>query len=142
MAVTYDRTRPVAVHPFHAFFVAGMVPLLLGTLLCDWVYSASYHIQWSNFASWLIVGAMVFCGIALVFAIVDLVRVGGRDGRTMLRFLVLAAILVLGVINGLVHGQDAWAIMPEAPILSVILFLLSCMAAWLAFSGRSVGGVR
>lgn len=142
MAVTHDRTRWGAVHPLHAFFVAGMVPLFLGALLCDWAYSGSAHIQWSNFASWLIAGGMVPCGIAVVFAIVDLARARGRDGRTLLHLLVVAGTFVLGFINALVHGQDAWAIMPEAPWLSLLVFLLACVAAWLAFSGRRVGGVE
>ena len=141
MAVTPDRPHHlVAVHPLHAFFTAGMVPLFLGALITDWTYANSYHIQWSNFSSWLIVGGMVLCGIVLVLSIVDLVR--HRAGRSVLYFLVVLATFVLGFINALVHGQDAWAIMPEAPILSLIVFVLAALAAWLAFAGRSMGGVR
>ena len=141
MAVTPDRPHHlVAVPPLHAFFTAGMVPLFLGALITDWTYANSYHIQWSNFSSWLIVGGMVLCGIVLVLSIVDLVR--HRAGRSVLYFLVVLATFVLGFINALVHGQDAWAIMPEAPILSLIVFVLAAVAAWLALSGRRVGGVR
>lgn len=140
MAVTQDRIYPVAVHPLHAFLVSGMVPLFFGALLTDWAYANTYQIQWSNFASWLIIGAMVLCGISLAFAIVDLVRHRGR--RAMIHFLAVLIAFILGFINALVHGQDAWAIMPEAPILSVLVFLLACVAAWTAFAGRSLGGVR
>lgn len=140
MAVPPDRPHYAAVHPLHAFFAAGMVPPFLGALLTDWTYSNAYHIQWSNFSSWLIVGAMVLCGITLVFSIVDLVR--RRGGRATLHFLVVLATFVVGFINALVHGQDAWAIMPEAPILSLITFLLAAIAAWTAFAGRSFGGAR
>lgn len=140
MAVIEDRSHHVAVHPFHAFFAAGMVPPFLGALLTDWTYANAYNIQWSNFSSWLIVGAMVLCGFTLVFSIVDLVR--RKGGRAMVHFLAVLATFILGFINALVHGQDAWAIMPEAPILSLITFVLAVIAAWTAFAGRRFGGVR
>jgi len=143
MAATFERTRPMAVHPLHpvhAVLLAGTVPLFLGALLTDWAYRSSQQIQWSNFASWLIVGAMVLTGIVLVFAIVDLFRAARRGGRAVLYFIVVLATFVLGFINALVHGQDAWAIMPEAPVLSLVVFLLACVATWLGFSGYRVGG--
>ena len=62
MAVTVQR----AIHPLHAFLLAGAVPLFLGALLSDITYARSYQIQWSNFASWLIAGALVFAGFAIV----------------------------------------------------------------------------
>lgn len=66
MAVTAERTYPRALHPLHAVLLAGTIPLFLGALLCDLAYAASYEIQWSNFASWLIVGGLVFGGLALL----------------------------------------------------------------------------
>lgn len=140
MAVPPDRPYSVAVHPLHAFFTAGMVPLFLGALLTDWAYANTHQIQWSNFSSWLIVGAMVLCGVALVLSLVGLFR--RRGGRATLYFLVVLATFVLGFINALVHGQDAWAIMPEAPVLSLIVFVLAAIAAWLALAGRNLGGAR
>ena len=143
MAATFDRTRLPAVHsihPFHAVLLAGTVPLFLGALLTDWAYRSSQQIQWSNFASWLIVGALVMTGVVLVFAVVDLFRAGRRGGRAVLYLLVVLATFVLGFINALVHAQDAWAIMPEAVVLSVVVFLLACVATALGFSGYRVGG--
>ncbi|MGH8085285.1 MAG: DUF2231 domain-containing protein [Lysobacter sp.] len=138
MAATYDWTRLRAIHPFHAVLLAGTVPLFLGGLLCDWAYHSSQHIQWSNFASWLITGAMVLCGLALVCAIVGLYR-SGRSG--LLYFLLLLATFVFGFINALVHGQDAWAIFPEALVLSLVVTALAIAATWLGFSGYRVGGL-
>ena len=137
MVTTFGRTRLPAIHPFHAVLLAGMVPLFFGALLTDWAYSSSPQIQWSNFASWLIVGAMVLCGIVLVFSIAGLFR---RSGGGLVYFLVVLATFVVGFINALVHGQDVWAIMPEAVVLSVITTLLACVATWLGFSGYRVGG--
>ena len=58
--------------PLHALLLAGSVPLFLGALLSDIAYYNSYQIQWSNFAAWLIAGALVFCGLALLFALANL----------------------------------------------------------------------
>ncbi|MGH8073539.1 MAG: DUF2231 domain-containing protein [Lysobacter sp.] len=140
MAAIFDRTRLRAIHPLHAVLLAGTVPLFLGALLADCAYRSSHQIQWSNFASWLIVGAMVLCGIVLVFSIAGLFRAGRRSGGGLVYFLVVLATFVVGFINALAHGQDAWAIMPEAIVLSVIVTLLACVATWLGFSGYRVGG--
>lgn len=145
MVATYDdRAYLRVLHPLHAVLLAGTVPLFLGALLADLAYRSSHQIQWSNFASWLIVGAMVLAAAVLVFAIVDLFhdgrRHGRRSGRGLLYFLLVLATFALGLINALVHGQDAWAIMPEAVWLSVVVLLLACAATWLGFAGYRTGG--
>jgi hypothetical protein len=63
--ITVDRTHQRPLHPLHAILLAGTVPLFLGVLLSDIAYAASYEVQWKNFASWLIVGGLVFGGFAL-----------------------------------------------------------------------------
>src|SRR3546814_19503088 len=118
MVATLERIRLRAIHPLHAVLLAGTVPLFLGALLTDLAYRSSHQIQWSNFASWLIVGAMVLCAIVLVFAIAALFRAVGRSRDGWLYFLLILATFVLGFINALVHGTDAWAIMPAAVVLS------------------------
>ena len=89
----------------------------------------AYELQWSNFASWLVAGGMVFLGIALVFAIVDLVR----GGRSLLYFVLLLAGFVLGFINALVHARDAYAVMPTGLVLSLVVLVLVAAATWMAF---------
>jgi len=72
-----DSIQPVGgggIHPVHAFLLAASVPLFLGGLFSDLAYSSSYEIQWTNFASWLIAGALVFAGLALAWAFIDLLR--------------------------------------------------------------------
>lgn len=142
MPLTHDRTHLRAIHPFHAVLLAGALPLFLGALLNDWAYWSSQEIQWSNFASWLIAGALVLTGGVLVFAVVDLFRAARRGRHALLYFLVVLATWVLGFINALVHGQDAWGIMPEALVLSVIVAVLACVATWLGFTGNRAGGVQ
>lgn len=67
--------------PLHALLLAGSVPLFLGALLSDIAYYNSYQIQWSNFAAWLIAGALLFCGLALLFALANLIRAERKGGR-------------------------------------------------------------
>lgn len=130
----------LAVYPLHAVFLAGMIPWFLGATLSDIAYFYSYHIQWNNFASWLIVGGMVFTTITLLFAIGDLFRPHRR-----VRSLVIYAVLVFvtwvaGFLNALIHARDAWASMPSGLILSVIVTMLACLVTWFGFSAPRIGG--
>ncbi|MGD9743043.1 MAG: DUF2231 domain-containing protein [Parvibaculaceae bacterium] len=135
MAVAVDRRHQRPLHPLHAVLLAGTVPLFLGVLISDIAYASSYEIQWKNFASWLIVGGLVFGGFALLWALVGLFRADRRGWRTTLYFLLLLAAWVLGFINELVHAKDVWASMPEGLILSAIVAALAIAATGVGFSG-------
>ena len=137
-----DPIQQRAIHPFHAVLLAGTVPLFLGALLSDYAYRSSYQIEWSNFASWLIAGGLVFGAVALLCAVIDLFRAERRGGRNLVYTLVLLATWVLGFINALHHARDAWAIMPTALVLSVIVAVLACVATWIGFSSLRAGGAR
>ena len=140
MVATVERTRGT-ISPLHAVFLAAMTPLFLGALLSDIAYSKSYDIQWSNFASWLLVGAMVLATIALLCAIIEFFS--GR--RRPVYLLVLVATWIVGFFDALHHSRDAWAIMPTAVVLSVIVTVLACVATWIGFASFSTlraGGVR
>ena len=132
------RSTPGALH---TILLAGSVPLFLGALLSDIAYSNSYQIQWSNFASWLIAGGLLFCGLALLFALGGLLRARPKKGQPLTYVLLLLATFVLGLINAFQHAKDAWAVMPGGLILSVIVFILVCAAAWVGLSPRA-GGVK
>ncbi|UVL69466.1 DUF2231 domain-containing protein [Pseudomonas sp. B21-031] len=121
--------------------LAGGVPLFLGALLSDIAYFNSYQIQWSNFAAWLIAGGLVFCGLALLFALVNLIRAERKGGRATLYFVLLLATWVLGLINAFEHAKDAWAVMPSGLVLSVIVTALATAAAWTGLSNLRSGGV-
>jgi uncharacterized membrane protein len=125
-----------AVHPVHSVLLAGTIPLFLGALLSDWAYSASYHVQWTNFASWLIAGGLIFAGFALLWAAINAITAKQPHRRGGLIYVgLLAATFLLGLVNALVHAKDAWAAMPEGLILSVIVFLLALAANWVGLSG-------
>lgn len=140
MAHVIDHRYSVTLYPLHAVLLAGTVPLFLGAALSDAAYAKSFQIQWSNFASWLIAGALVLAGIALVFALVDLFRPYQRARGSVPYFVILLATWVLGFINALWHARDAWAIMPLGLVLSVVVFLLACLATWLGFRTPRVLG--
>jgi uncharacterized membrane protein len=121
-------------HPLHAILLAFPLPLFLGALLSDLAYGASFQIQWANFASWLIAGGLLAGAFVVLWALIGIIR-GAPQGRALAYFVVLLAMWVLGFINALVHGKDAWAIMPEAVYLSTIVVLLALLAAWIGYSG-------
>lgn len=129
-------------HPLHGALLAGTVPLFLGGLLSDYAYTSSYHIQWANFASWLIAGGLVFGGFALLCAVIGLFRHSRKSTLAIIYTLLLMVTWVLGFINSLVHAKDAWASMPSGLILSVIVLLLACASTWIGLAKFGVGGTK
>lgn len=138
MASIVDRAPPRGIPLFHAAVLAGALPLFLGALLADYAYSTSYQIEWSNFASWLLIGGMVFATIALLCAVIDLFR----GSRAVVYTLVLVATWAVGFFDALYHARDAWAVMPTALVLSVIVAVLACAATWIGFSSLRAGGAK
>ncbi|MBX8510481.1 hypothetical protein K5D34_12410 [Pseudomonas cichorii] len=142
MTVTANPVYRSTPSPLHAILLAGTVPLFLGALLSDIAYFKTFQIQWSNFASWLIAGGLVFCGLALLFALVNLIRAEHKSGRPVVYFLLLLGTWVLGLINAFEHAKDAWAVMPSGLVLSVIVTLLSVVAAWIGLTNLRSGGAQ
>lgn len=136
---TPDPAYRSAPGPLHAILLAGSVPLFLGALLSDFAYFKTYQIQWSNFASWLIAGGLLFCGLALLAALVDLIRAKNKAGRPMVYFLSLLVTWALGLVNAFQHAKDAWAAMPSGLILSAVVLLLIFATAWVRLSTRAGG---
>jgi uncharacterized membrane protein len=124
--------RPL--HPLQAVLLAGTMPLLLGVLLSDLAYSRSYEVQWKNFASWLLVGGLVYAGFTLLWAVIEVCRAATRTTRQAVYASLLLVLWVLGFIDALVHAADAWASMPAALYLSAIVAMLATAATWLGFS--------
>lgn len=137
-----DRINQLTIHPLHGILLAATIPLFFGGLLSDLAYASSYQIQWSNFASWLIVGGLVFGGGALLWAIANLGFARRRGNYLGLYTALLAITWVLAFFNSLIHAKDAWAIMPTGLILSVIVVLLACVSTWIGFVKFGVGGRR
>jgi uncharacterized membrane protein len=111
----------------HSVLAFSALPLFLGALLSDWAYARSYQVQWTNFASWLIAGGLVFAGLALLWAAVDVLL--SRHRRGAMYLLLLLASFVLGLVNALVHARDGWAAMPAGLVLSAVVLLLAAAAS-------------
>ena len=130
-----------AIHPLHAIVLAGSFPLFLGAWLSDAAYGSTYEIQWNNFASWLLVGALVLSGVALVCALVDLRHAERRARAGAVYAAVLLAAWVVGLLDAFMHARDAWASMPAGLWMSAVATLLACVATWLGFRSFRYGGV-
>ncbi|MGY0561199.1 MULTISPECIES: DUF2231 domain-containing protein [unclassified Luteimonas] len=141
MAYTTSVRSVHPIHPIHAIFVAGILPLFGGAALSDLAFFRTFEIQWQNFASWLIVGGLVWTGVALVFALFDLTP-ARRTRNRVLYLLVLLATFIVGFFNALQHARDAWASMPAGLVMSVIVLVLSVVALCLAFCGPRIGEVK
>ncbi len=125
--------------PLHAILLAGTVPLFLGALLSDITYYQTYQIQWSNFASWLIAGGLVFCGLAVLFALVNLIRADRKAGRPVVYLVLLVVTWALGLVNAFEHAKDAFASMPSGLILSALTTVLIAVTAWLGLTSIRSG---
>lgn len=141
MTVAAHHYHPVRPGPLHALLLAGSVPLFIGGLLSDIAYYQTQQIQWANFAAWLIAGALLLSGLALLFALGNLFGARFRGRRPAAYFLLLLA-WVLGLVNAFEHAKDAWAVMPAGLILSVVVSVLSLVASWIALSNLRSEVVR
>ena len=142
MAATANRLYRWSLHPLHAVLLAATLTLFLAALLSDIAYGESYEVQWTNFASWLIAGGLVFGGCVLLWALIDLIRADDRRGRPLVYFLLVLVTWVLGFINALIHAKDVWASMPDGLILSAIVVVLAVAATWIGFSTLREGATR
>ena len=137
---TTGRVSAAGLHPLHGILLASGIPLFLGALLSDIAYAYSYHIQWSNFASWLIAGGLVLSGLTLLWGLISLIAC--RCARHYCWYVLLLAITwVIGFFNALIHARDAWAMMPHGLILSAIVLVLACIAAGMGFVKFGVGSL-
>lgn len=122
-----------ALHPLHALLLAFPVALFPGALLCDIVYLNSAEMQWSNFAAWMITGALVAGAPVLLWAAVTVVR--RRAGPFFL--VTIAAMWVAGLVNAFQHSHDGWSSVGSTGLtLSIAASTLALVAGWLGYSMR------
>ena len=140
MVSTTPRRYAPAFHPVHALLLGGALALVIGGLLSDIAYARSYEIQWQNFASWFIAGALVIAGAALVCAVIGLMP-ARRTQASLLHFVLWLATWIVGFFNALMHARDAWASMPGGLVLSVITVVLGLVATFFTVRAPRIGGV-
>ena len=78
----------------------------------------------------------------MLFALINLIRAEHKAGRPVAYFLLLLATFALGLVNCFEHAKDAWAVMPGGLVYSVIVTLLSLVAAWTGLTNLRSGGVK
>lgn len=124
-------------HPLHAIFLAFPIALFAGALAADITYLNTAVIMWSNFAAWMITGALVFGGVALVWAIVVVLtrRASGLRGRARLFLVLLALMWFAGLINAFQHSRDGWSsVETTGLVLSIVSTVLALVAGWIGYS--------
>lgn len=129
------HTRSFA-NPLHAILLAFPVALYPSALLTDITYLNTAVIQWTNFSSWLIAGAVFFSGLVLGWAILGLFigRARHNRGRGLLYLAVVAAMFLAGLVNAFQHARDGWhSVGTFGLLLSILCTLLAFVAAFLAF---------
>lgn len=135
-ALRHRRPGTLARHPVHSVLLVAAATFTLSALLADLAYANSYEVQWTNFASWLLVGAALCCGFALLWAVIDRFRADVHTGRSGLFYLgVLGFLFLILLYNNFTHAMDAWQKMPSALILSVIGGIAAIAALWLGLRG-------
>jgi uncharacterized membrane protein len=127
-----------AAHPVHALLLAFPVAFFTGALLSDLTYLNSAEIQWSNFASWMIVGALVFGAPVLLWAALSQLRHRSDAGRTraLVYFLLLLVMWIAGLINAFKHSQDAWSRSARRRHLSIVSALTALAAGGLPIAAK------
>ena len=130
-----------AAHPVHALLLAFPVAFFSGALLSDLAYLNSAEMQWSNFAAWMITGALIFGGAVLLWAALSLFRHSRDAGRTraVTYFALVLIMWIAGLINAFKHSQDAWSSVGTAgALLSVVSTLAALTAGWILYSGGRI----
>ena len=122
--------------------------LFVGTLVFDVMYASTRNVFWGKGAAWLVTTGLLF---AIVPRLINLCHVWPwtrNPVTTIERFdfwLNLAAI-VAAIFNAFVHSRDAYAMVPQNVMLSVITVALLSLGAIITafdrFTLREVVHVR
>lgn len=128
-------------NPLHAILLAFPVGLFPSALLADITYLNTAVIQWTNFASWLIAGAVLFSGMLLAWALLDMFfgRARRRRSRGLFYTVLVAIMFVAGFVNALQHSGDGWhSVQTLGLVLSIVCSVLALIAAFVAYSGQII----
>ncbi|HUD92227.1 DUF2231 domain-containing protein [Sphingobium sp.] len=135
MPTAAPHIRPL-LHPLHALLLSWPLALFPAALIADITYLNTAEIQWTNFAAWLITGALIGGGPALLWAIIAAFRL--RTRQAILYATLLAAAWIGGLIDAFQHSQDGWSSVGTAGVaLSTVTSLLVLAAGWSAHNANS-----
>lgn len=106
-------------------------------LLSDAAYLKTAHVQWTNFSAWLITGALIGGGFALLWALIAAFKAKqpALRRRYGLHMVLLALAWVAGLFNAFQHSHDGWtSVGTTGLVLSIISTVLILIAGWIAHS--------
>jgi uncharacterized membrane protein len=123
-------------HPLHAILLAFPIALFTAALVTDITYLQTAEIQWSNFSSWLIAGALFFGAPVMIWA--GIIAARQKHWRAAVYALLVAAMWIAGLINAFQHSRDAWSSVETGGLLLSIFSTLAALAAgWVAHMAPS-----
>ncbi|WP_027798321.1 DUF2231 domain-containing protein [Paraburkholderia dilworthii] len=104
--------------------------LFVGTLIFDITYMSTRNVFWGKGAAWLVTAGLI---IAIIPRLLNLAHVWLQRRRAVSRiervdFWLNLLAIVAAVINAFVHSRDAYAMVPDNVILSVITVVLLSIA--------------
>lgn len=119
--------------PLHAILLGFPPALFLSGLAADIAFLQTSQMQWSNFAAWLIVGAMVFSAILLLWGVIEVLW--RRTARVLIVLGLLLLVNGLGLVNAFQHSRDGWSSVGTVGLaLSILTSLAAIAAAWARFA--------
>ncbi|CAB3745959.1 DUF2231 domain-containing protein [Paraburkholderia solisilvae] len=110
--------------------------LFVGTLIFDITYASTRNVFWGKSAAWLVIVGLFF---AIIPRLINLFHVWLPSrypvtGIERIAFWLNLSGIIAAIVNAFVHSRDAYAMVPENIILSVItVALLSLGQIVLAF---------
>lgn len=126
----------------HPGFIGAGAVLLIAAFGTDYAYYTTLLWQWANFSAWLITAGLI---VTLVAGILLLVDFATRRARRLnwASFILVAAGILLSLINAFVHSRDAWtSVVPQGILLSAastILLLIAGARGWSLATRRGTG---
>jgi uncharacterized membrane protein len=130
-------------HPAHAVLLSFPVALFTAAVATDIAYLRSAEAQWTNFSSWLISGAVVFSGVVLAWAVIDVIRSRRAVRRSQLAYLAVVLIMwLVGLLSGFKHSQDGWSSVGVLglglSLLTATFALVAGLIAWTSWNEEGV----
>lgn len=141
MPPVHAAARPM-LHPVHAILLAFPLALFTGALVSDIAYLRTAQVQWSNFSSWMIAGALLIGAMVLAWALVGVLLARRADRLRALAYaLALALMWAAGLINAFQHSRDGWSSVGGLGLaLSIVSTLAAFCAAAIGFSPKALNG--
>lgn len=136
MSSTHTEAGSIA-NALHGIFLSFPIALFSLALASDVAYLKTAEIQWTNFASWSIAGALVGGGLVLAWALIGWVGKLRHPGssRRLAYFVVVAVMWVVGLVDAFHHARDGWSsVGTTGLILTIISTLLALVAGWMFYS--------